>query len=57
MMGGMNETSVPAPPVWQADVFTALKKHGIRQIAYVPDSGHSHVIREASGTPPSTTWC
>ncbi|WP_055558104.1 phosphonopyruvate decarboxylase [Streptomyces sp. NBRC 110028] len=40
-----------APPSWQEDVFTALKKHGIQQIAYVPDTGHSYAIQEARRDP------
>lgn len=51
MMGGMNETPVPVPPSWQEDVFAALKNRGIQQIAYVPDTGHSHVIDEARRDP------
>ncbi|MGW0949937.1 phosphonopyruvate decarboxylase [Streptomyces sp. NPDC002623] len=47
----MNETSALAPPSWQEDVFAALKKRGVRQIAYVPDSGHSHAIRAAQRDP------
>ncbi len=29
---------------WQDGVYAALKKAGIRQIAYVPDAGHSRLI-------------
>ncbi|MFI5550202.1 phosphonopyruvate decarboxylase [Streptomyces sp. NPDC051738] len=47
----MNETAAAAPPSWQEDVFAALKKRGVQQIAYVPDSGHSHAIREAQRDP------
>ena len=43
----MSQTHAPAPPTWQEDVFAALKQRGIQQIAYVPDSGHSHTIRES----------
>ena len=46
----MSQTHAPAPS-WQEDVFTALKKRGVQQIAYVPDSGHSHTIREARRDP------
>ncbi len=38
-------------PRWQEDVFNALKQGGIQQIAYVPDAGHSHVIRSAIADP------
>lgn len=56
MMCGMSQTHAPAPS-WQEDVFSALKRRGVQQIAYVPDSGHSHTIRERGATPTSTTWC
>jgi sulfopyruvate decarboxylase TPP-binding subunit len=46
----MTQTHAPVP-AWQEAVFTALKKRGVQQIAYVPDSGHSHVIREAQRGP------
>ncbi|MBP2329259.1 sulfopyruvate decarboxylase alpha subunit [Kibdelosporangium banguiense] len=41
----------PAVPPWQGAIFQALKKGGIEQVAYVPDAGHSHVIREAQRDP------
>ncbi|WP_233887990.1 phosphonopyruvate decarboxylase [Paraburkholderia flagellata] len=34
-------------PAWQESIFSVLKAGGVRQIAYVPDAGHSHVIRRA----------
>lgn len=44
--------SVPAvAPAWQQDVFRALKKGGVRQVAYVPDAGHAHAIREVVADP------
>ncbi|MFC9128067.1 phosphonopyruvate decarboxylase [Streptomyces sp. NPDC057099] len=46
----MSQTHAAAPS-WQEDVFAALKKRDVRQIAYVPDSGHSHTIREAQRDP------
>lgn len=36
-----------AAPAWQESVFRALKKAGIRQVAYVPDAGHAHTISQA----------
>lgn len=45
-------TSNPtAAPGWQEAVFKVLKNGGIDQIAYVPDAGHSHVIRSAIADP------
>ena len=45
----MNEST--APPAWQAAIFKVLKEGGVDQIAYVPDAGHSHVIRSAIADP------
>jgi sulfopyruvate decarboxylase alpha subunit len=36
---------------WQKEVFDALRDADVRQIAFVPDAGHSHVIREAIASP------
>lgn len=33
----------PAP--WQDQIFSILKEGGVRQVAYVPDAGHAHLIR------------
>ena len=46
----MSQTKAPAP-AWQEDVYAALKKRGVQQIVHVPDSGHSHTIREAQRDP------
>jgi len=32
---------------WQAAVFSVLKRAGIRQVGYVPDAGHAHLIEAA----------
>ena len=32
---------------WQRSIFQVLKEGDVRQIAYVPDAGHSHLIRSA----------
>lgn len=40
----------PDDPVrmgWQEDLFTVLKNHDVKHIAYVPDSGHSIAIKRA----------
>ena len=43
---------IPSPiPAWQEDVFDALKRGGVRQVAYVPDAGHAHVIRRVIADP------
>jgi sulfopyruvate decarboxylase TPP-binding subunit len=41
----------PTTPTWQQDIFRVLKEGGVRQIAYVPDAGHAHVIRSAIEDP------
>ena len=41
----------PTAPDWQKAVFKVLKEGGVHQIAYVPDAGHSHVIRSAIADP------
>jgi len=41
----------PDAPAWQAAVFDVLRRGGVQQIAYVPDAGHSHVIRAAIADP------
>lgn len=46
----MHHTPTTAP-AWQQDIFRVLKEGGVRQIAYVPDAGHSHVIRSAIADP------
>lgn len=35
----------PEPPSWQESIYQQLKAARIQQVAYVPDAGHSHVIR------------
>jgi sulfopyruvate decarboxylase alpha subunit len=46
----MNHTSQPSH-AWQEAIFKVLKEGGVRQIAYVPDAGHSHLIRSAIADP------
>ena len=41
----------PHPPPWQEAIVQVLKKGRIDQVAYVPDAGHAHVIREAQRDP------
>jgi sulfopyruvate decarboxylase alpha subunit len=36
---------------WQKEVFDVLRDGGVRQIAFVPDAGHSYAIREAIADP------
>jgi sulfopyruvate decarboxylase TPP-binding subunit len=46
----MSEVVSPAP-AWQESIFQCLKLSGVRQVAYVPDAGHAHVIRRVQGDP------
>src|SRR5258706_6076034 len=46
----MNQSTV-SPPAWQEAIFQVLKEGGVQQVAYVPDSGHSHVIRSIIADP------
>lgn len=46
----MSTTHSPAPG-WQENIFSVLKEGDVRQVAYVPDAGHSHVIRSAQADP------
>ena len=45
-------TGTPAAAAtWQQAIVKVLKEGGVRQIAYVPDAGHAHVIRSAVADP------
>jgi len=46
----MSESRAPAPE-WQQAVFRALKAGDVRQVAYVPDAGHSYAIQSAHADP------
>lgn len=46
----MDQSPKPTP-AWQEVVFKVLKDGQVDQIVYVPDAGHSHVIRRAIADP------
>lgn len=46
-MSGADTAVLP----WQEEIFSILKEGGIRQVAYVPDAGHAHVIRRVHADP------
>lgn len=46
----MSNTREPAAG-WQESIFSILKQGDVRQVAYVPDAGHSHVIRRVQADP------
>ena len=41
----------PAVPAWQEAILRVIKAGDIKQVAYVPDAGHSHLIRSAIADP------
>lgn len=43
-----SDTSVAS---WKDDIFNVLKAGDIRQVTYVPDAGHAHVIQKAIADP------
>lgn len=45
----MSEEQPHSP--WQEEIFNVLKQGSIRQVAYVPDAGHAHVIRRVHAEP------
>ena len=48
----MNDTaSIATAPAWQEAIYAALKAARVRQVAYVPDAGHAHLIRRAIADP------
>ena len=48
----MNSSSSTAPqPAWREEIFSILKNGGVKQVAYVPDAGHSHVIQRVHADP------
>ncbi|WP_151446673.1 thiamine pyrophosphate-binding protein [Lacisediminimonas profundi] len=46
-MSGADTAVLP----WQEEIFSILKEGGVRQVAYVPDAGHAHVIRRVHADP------
>ncbi|MFZ6761655.1 phosphonopyruvate decarboxylase [Pseudoroseomonas sp. WGS1072] len=51
----MNDTAMdvaPAPAdTWPDELFELLRTHKVRQVAYVPDAGHSRLIRRCQADP------
>lgn len=37
--------------IWQDEIFSILKRGCVRQVVYVPDAGHSHLIRRVHSDP------
>ena len=48
----MAATKTTPPEIdWQAGIFRAIKAADVRQMPYVPDAGHSDLIRRANADP------
>ena len=45
------DSVIESPATWQQEIFSILKEGGVRQVAYVPDAGHSHVIQRVHADP------
>jgi sulfopyruvate decarboxylase alpha subunit len=45
------ETTAEATPSWPEDIFSILQGFDVRQVAYVPDAGHSQLIERVLGAP------
>lgn len=41
---GANVTKEPSPRLWPGDIYDALKRADVKQVAYVPDAGHKELI-------------
>jgi sulfopyruvate decarboxylase alpha subunit len=44
-------TATAARPHWPDEIFETLKRHRVRQVAYVPDAGHASLIRRVHADP------
>lgn len=44
-------TPATTPPAWQEAIYQVLKRGQIKQVGYVPDAGHAHVIRRVNADP------
>lgn len=45
----MKAAAKSAAPTWPLDIYKVFKRVGIRQIAYVPDAGHTQLIKSCHG--------
>jgi sulfopyruvate decarboxylase alpha subunit len=44
-MNAHSEASAEAVPAWPEEIFNVLKRFEVRQVPYVPDAGHSQLIK------------
>jgi len=47
-------TSAMIAGTWQEAIFGVFKRGDVKQVAYVPDAGHSYLIRQAQADPDIT---
>jgi sulfopyruvate decarboxylase alpha subunit len=50
-VGATPENKVLAQPSWPDEVYRVLKQAGVKQVAMVPDAGHSRLIRAFEADP------
>lgn len=43
------DAAAPTAPSWQEEIFSILQRFDVRQVAYVPDAGHSQLIERVLG--------
>ncbi|MDE2062724.1 MAG: phosphonopyruvate decarboxylase, partial [Bradyrhizobium sp.] len=48
-MHALNESPAETVPSWPEDIFEILQRFEIRQVPYVPDAGHSQLIKRVLG--------
>ena len=44
-MKAAKKPAAPPNPTWPLDIYKVFKQIGIRQVAYVPDAGHTQLIK------------
>tara|TARA_R110002096_G_scaffold90764_3_gene205672 strand:- start:261 stop:491 length:231 start_codon:yes stop_codon:yes gene_type:complete len=47
----MAAAKTDAEPNWREEIYQAIKELEIKQVHYVPDAGHSHVIDKCLADP------
>ena len=54
-MNGTDDQPASAVPAWADALYDVLVRRDVRQVAYVPDAGHSRLIELCAGNPDMTT--
>ncbi len=55
-MHARNDVSSDTTPAWSEDIFQTLQRFDVRQVAYVPDAGHSQLIERVLARPRCARW-